>query len=436
MLRRLKGWLSIGSERRLRAWLISIALLILVFKFLIIPYPWPELPPESCTNPPIEGGRCGFVFDEAHYIPAVRKMLRGEAANNEHPPLSKALMMLGILIFGDNPYGWRTFITICGAASVYLVGLLAYELTKSLKASVIAATLLGFDITSFNLSSIAMLDAPALAFSLLGAYLYLRRRPMFSGLAFGLALLSKLSTAFILSAILLYDLAKASYEETSFRSAMRSWIKVVERICFTAIIILVIGLGIYDYSYGAFQTPFEHLDFMLNYHSGLTFSEGDVVDMPLSWTNPIFQFPRASYFVVTVQVDSLKTYHPIAYYGMQTPLWWMTWVVFIFAIYLAHARLRAEEFPDLELFTLCWLITNYLVYFPLAHILHRWVYSFYFYNSVPAIAVAISRMLEGEKFSELILYLLLAGQICFFLYFFPVKPQWYIDFLLWLGLPA
>jgi hypothetical protein len=316
------------------------------------------------------------------------------------------------------------------------VGLLAYELTKSFKASLIAAALLGFDITSFNLSSIAMLDAPALALSLLGAYLYLRKRFVFSGLAFGLALLSKLSTAFILFAILLYDLAKTSYREASFRGAMRGWIGVVEKTCLTAIIILVIGLGIYDSSYGAFQTPFEHLDFMLDYHSSLTFSEGDIVDMPLSWTNPIFQFPRASYFVVAVQVDSLKTYHPIAYYGTQTPLWWMTWIVLVFAIYLMYVGLKAGEFPDLELFALCWLLTNYLVYFPLAHILHRWVYSFYFYNSVPIVAVAISRLLEGEKLSELILYLLLAGQVCFFLYFFPVKPQWYIDFLLWLGLPA
>ena len=436
MLRRLGRWLSIGSERRLRVWLIGLTLIILAFKLLIIPYPWPELPPESCTYPPVDGAKCGFVFDEAHYIPAVRQMLRGQAANNEHPPLSKALMMLGILIFGDNPYGWRTLITICGAASVYLLGLLAYMLTGSFRASVIAAALFGFDITSFNISSIAILDAPALAFSLLGAYLYLRRKLVFSGLSFGLALLSKFSTAFILATILLYDLARASYRGKSFSDAMRSWIWVVERTCFTAIIVLAAGLGIYDYAYGAFQTPFEHLDFILNYHSGLRFSEGDAVDMPLSWTNPISQFPKAGYFVVAVQVDSLKTYHPIAYYGMQTPLWWMTWIIFIFATYLAYLRIRAGEFPGLELFTLFWLLTNYLIYFPLAHILHRWVYSFYFYNSVPAIAIAISKMLEGEKFSELVLCLLLISQLCYFFYFFPVKPQWFIDFLLWLGLPV
>lgn len=436
MLRILRRGFSIRSERRLRAWLIGLTLIILVFKLLIIPYPWPELPPESCINPPIDGARCGFVFDEAHYIPAVRRMLNGEAANNEHPPLSKVLMMIGMLIFGDNPWGWRTIITICGVASVYLVGQLAYMLTGSFRASVIAAALSGFDITSFNIGSIAILDAPALAFSLVATYFYLRKRFILSGLSFGLALLSKLSTAFILAAILLYDLARASFEGASFRDAMRNWVRVIEKVCFTAIIVLAIGLGVYDYTYGAFQTPFEHLAFMLNYHSGLTFSETDVVDMPLSWTNPLFQFPRANYFVVAVHVDSLKSYHPIAYYGMQTPLWWMTWIVFIFAMYLAYLKTKAGEFPSLEIFTLFWLFTNYLIYFPLAHILHRWVYSFYFCNSVPVIAIAISRMLEGERFSELILYLLLISQLWFFFYFFPVKPQWYIDFLLWLGLPA
>ncbi|MEM1976875.1 MAG: glycosyltransferase family 39 protein [Nitrososphaerota archaeon] len=435
MLRRLRRWLSIGSERRLKAWLMGLTLTILVFKILIIPYPWPALPPEECTYEAKSG--CGFIFDEAHYVRAVRMMINGKwDVNLEHPPLAKLLIMLGIFTFGDNPWGWRTLITICGAASVYLVGLLAYKLTGSFKMSVIAAALFGFDITSFNISSIAMLDSPALAFSLLGAYLYLRRRFILSGLSFGLAMLSKLSAAFILAAILLYDLARASHRGASFRDAIRDWIGVFERIFFTALIILATGLWAYDCTHGTYQTPFEHLDSMLYYHSILKFSEGDAVDMPLSWTNPISPFPRALYFVATAQVDSLKTYHPIAYYGVQTPLWWMTWVVFIFAIYLAYLRSRAGEFPGLELFTLFWLLMNYLIYFPLAHILHRWVYSFYFYNSVPAIAIAISKMLEGEKFSELVLYLLLISQLCYFFYFFPVKPQWYIDFLLWLGLPA
>ena len=436
MIRRLKGLLEIRSERELRIWLIALTAIILILKILIIPYPWPELPPEKCIQPPIEGGKCGFIFDEAHYIPAVRKMLRGEAANNEHPPLSKALMMLGILVFGDNPYGWRTLITLCGAISVYLVGILAYELTKSFRVSVISAALFGFDITSFNLSSIAMLDAPALTFCLLGAILYLRRRLILSGLAFGLAMLSKTSAPLALLAILLYEFMRSLHETRSFKGALRSWLKVVERVGFVALLVFVLGLAVYDYGYNAFSTPFEHIAYILTYHSSLTFSEGDVVDMPLSWTNPIFQFPRRSYYVVGVNVDHAKSYHPIAYYGMQTPLWWMTWAVFGFSAYFAHEKLKGESFPKLEIFMLSWFFSNYLIYFPLAYILHRWVYPFYFYTTVPVIAISFSSMLQGDRISEAVLYIILAAQICWFLGFFPVKPLWFIDFLLWIGAPA
>ena len=49
-------------------------------------------------------------FDEgAFYIPAAREYLNGNfLANFEHPPLAKLFMSAGILIFGDNPWGWRT----------------------------------------------------------------------------------------------------------------------------------------------------------------------------------------------------------------------------------------------------------------------------------------------------------------------------------------
>ena len=159
---RIRRLLRIGSRRRLRIWLLAITLAVVALKAVIIPYPWPSAPPEECTYPPIEGAKCGFIFDEAHYVPEARRMLRGEAVNNEHPPFSKFIMILGILLFGDNPYGWRTLISLCGAASVYLLGLLAYELTGSYRASILAAVLFGFDITSFNIGSIAMLDAPAI----------------------------------------------------------------------------------------------------------------------------------------------------------------------------------------------------------------------------------------------------------------------------------
>jgi len=430
-----KHFLKSNLFRNLKFWLALITLTIVVLKLIIIPYPWPELSPEECTNPPIEGGKCGFIFDEAHYIPAVRNMLKGWAANNEHPPLSKALMMLGILIFGDNPYGWRTFITLSGAASVYLVGLIAYELTGNKKLAVLASLFFGFDVSSFNISSIAMLDAPALMFSLLGALLLLRRKWILSGISLGLALLSKTSTPFVIAGLLFYALVESLHLKKDVKPALRRWVRILELTGFVAVAVMIAGLAVYDYGYGAFKTPFEHIDYILNYHSSLTFSSEDAVDMPLSWTNPINQFPRTPYFIVSVKVDG-KEYHPIAYYGMQTPLWWMTWIVVAFAAYFAYVELREGELPRMELFILSWFAMNYLIYFPLAYVLHRWVYPFYFYVTVPMIAIGLPKTLLGDRISEYILYGLLLVQIAWFFLYFPVKPEWFTDFLLAVGAPA
>ena len=411
--------------RDYRFWLIVLTVGVLAMKIAIIPYPWPELPPEECINPQSKPG-CALIFDENHYIPAARKLLRGEAANNEHPPLSKALMILGILIFGDNPYGWRTIIAITGAISIYFLGRVGYEISRDEKLALVSASLFAFDISSFNLSSIAMLDAPAMMFCLISTLLFLKKRWMWSGIVMGLALLSKMSSLFVLIALIVYKLFHDVYVIEDFLDGLRSWLKVAERTVIPAFIIMIIGLGIYDYIYGVYSTPFEHLADMLSYHSALTFQEGDVVYMPLSWTNPLKQFPRIPYYVTSGNT--------IAYYGMQTPLWWMTWLVVAFSAYFSYLDLRDGRYPSMEFFILVWFAANYLIYFPVAHILHRWVYPFYFYMTVPVIALGLPRVLLGEKVSEIVLYLILAFQIAWFIIWFPVKPQWLIDFLLTLGI--
>jgi len=415
-------------------WLIILTIVILALKLAIITVPWPELQPSDCINPPLKT-ECALIFDEAHYIPAVRKIMMGQPANNEHPPLSKALMILGIIVFGDNPIGWRFFISLCGAASIYILGRLAVKLTGSWRTGLLAAALFAFDISSFNLSSIAMLDAPALAFSLLAALLFLQERYVFSGLSMGLALLCKTSSLFILLALLVYNLLEQTHRYDSLAEAFRRWLSVTEKLVFISLAVLLIGLAAYDYGVGAYATPFEHLDYILNYHSSLTFKEGDNVYMPLSWSNPIKPYPRMPYFVVTVTVDG-KEYHPVAYYGMQTPLWWMTWLVVAMVSYMAYESLRRRRFPSIETFVLTWIALTYFIYFPLAHIVHRWVYPFYFYSTLPIIAASLPYILEGDRFSELMTYVLLVVQIAWFIVWFPVKPQWLIDFLLALGAPA
>ncbi|MEM1769470.1 MAG: glycosyltransferase family 39 protein [Nitrososphaerota archaeon] len=420
--------------KSLDTWLIVLSLIVFLLKLAIISEPWPKLEPKDCRDPPFPT-ECAFIFDEAHYVPAARKMMEGMAVNNEHPPLSKVLIILGILIFGDNPVGWRIFMVLSGAISVYLVGKLSYLLLGNQNLAFISATLFAFDITSFNLSSMAILDPPALALSMFSAILFLKKRYVYSGVFMGLALLSKISSIFILLALLFFQLIREAYLKPKLIDALRNFMVVLEKSLIISVLVLVAGLAVYDYAYNVFSTPFGHIDYILNYHTILTFKEGDTVHMPLSWTNPFLQYPRESYYVVTV-TENGKTYHPVAYYSMQTPLWWMTWLIVAFMLYLSYINLENRVFPEIEIFTLSWISFTYFIYFPLAYLMHRWVYPFYFYQTVPIIAVGITYILSEDKFSKLILYVLTALQIAWFIVWFPVKPQWLIDLLLLLNLPA
>ncbi|MCX8187838.1 MAG: glycosyltransferase family 39 protein [Nitrososphaeria archaeon] len=403
---------------KLRLILALLSIGILAIKLSVIPYPWPSLPPEQCIDEATPG--CALIFDEAHYVRAVRKIMRGDLdVNLEHPPLAKLLIMFGIMIFGDNPWGWRLIPSICGTASIYLLGLIAYELTRNEKASLIAAALFGFDITCFNLGSIAILEPAALMFSLLGLLLFLRGRLILSGIIFGLALLSKLTAAFLLASILFLVLAINCLKSRSSREALGSWVTAFERTGFTAFAVFIAGLWPYTYLSKRYATPFEHLDFMLSYHGEMLGPNPEEGAPPLSWTNPISQFPRQPLYVIPDNT--------IMYYCLQTPLWWMTWVTIAFSLYLLIAALRRGEVPRAELLILSWFSFTYLIYFPIA--LLRPVYPFYFYMAVPAIAIGFSHMMRGDRLSEAIRYGLLAFQILWFIIFFPVKPQWLASML-------
>jgi len=238
--------LSLNPEIKLRLILSLLSAVVLVLKLVVISYPWPSIPSSMC----IYGVKpeCGFIFDEAHYVRAVRQIIlwspTGEYHPNiEHPPLVKVLIMLGIMILGDNPWGWRIFPALSGVASIYILGIIAYQLTRDEKLSLIAASLFAFDITSFNLGSMAILDPTTLMFSLLGTLFYLRRNALSAGIALGLALLCKLTAIFVIAALVIMELLTLLWRGYR-RVNLKTSLKYLVRILLYAFIIMISGLWI------------------------------------------------------------------------------------------------------------------------------------------------------------------------------------------------
>jgi len=420
-------------KRMMQNYLVALAitpLIFLVFRAPTIPTVWPDKPPIECINP--EGGfeGCGFIFDEAHYIPAIRRMMLGDrAVNLEHPPLSKMVIWLGIALFGDNPWGWRTFNVLFSALTIFVVGLLAYRFIKNLKVSILAQLFLLTDVTFFNISGFAILDPPALFFIMLTLHLYVSGRWLLSSIPLSLAMLSKSSSILVIPAILAIEMAYPVINGGRIGELIDRARRVVRRIVIPALIVFLFGLGVYDVWSGAFPTPLHHLDFILRYHSGLVFQDPKPVEMPLSWIIPPISRQPSAYYVVTVQPPG---WHPVAFWGVSTPLWWSIWLLIPLA-YIFIKDNRPIPNPSLEAVFMAWTVVTYGSFMALAYIYHRWVYSFYFLQVSMLMAVALPAILEKNGL-RLILKIILALQILWFMMWFPVKPDWLLDLLLNLGL--
>jgi dolichyl-phosphate-mannose-protein mannosyltransferase len=107
----------------------------------------------------------GLVFDEVHYVPAARTMLAlSHPVNTEHPLLGKALIALGIALFGDDSLGWRAMSTLAGTATVVGVFAILWLMLRRVRPAVVGSLLVLLNFTVFVQARIAMLDGFMAAF--------------------------------------------------------------------------------------------------------------------------------------------------------------------------------------------------------------------------------------------------------------------------------
>ncbi|MBO9670683.1 MAG: phospholipid carrier-dependent glycosyltransferase [Sphingobium sp.] len=110
-------------------------------------------------------------FDETHYVPAARTLLALDALpNTEHPPLGKLFIGLGMLLFGDNPLGWRVMSALSGALLVFSAVMATRWLFLRRPAALMAGLLLIFSQTLFVQARIAMLDIFMASFLMLALW--------------------------------------------------------------------------------------------------------------------------------------------------------------------------------------------------------------------------------------------------------------------------
>jgi dolichyl-phosphate-mannose--protein O-mannosyl transferase len=152
-----------------------------------------------------------FTFDEQFFVPNARHYLLGVPDENDHPPLGKLFIAVGILALGDNPVGWRVASLVLGLQTLVIAYLLAARLFVDRRAGLLAAAFVAADGFFLAYARTALLDgglACLVLWSLLAAVTARTwRGVLISALLVGLATTVKWSGALALvpvTAVLLW----------------------------------------------------------------------------------------------------------------------------------------------------------------------------------------------------------------------------------------
>ena len=160
---------------------------------------------EQDTVPAAHTYRTGTYFDEIYHPRTALEMIRGVWPYEiTHPPLGKAIISLGIRIFGMTPFGWRFMGVFFGILMLPALYIFTKKLFRSTAVSLCGTAIFAFDFMHYTQTRLATIDTYGVFFTLM-MYLFMyfwlsddpareRRRLLWLGLAgvsFGLGAASK-----------------------------------------------------------------------------------------------------------------------------------------------------------------------------------------------------------------------------------------------------
>lgn len=397
-----------------------------------------------------------YYFDEVYFAFTAQEMAKGNRAAWEstheapedlayewtHPPLGKEITALGILIFGDNTFGWRFFQSVFGALGALFIYFLGKELFNSKSAGIIASLLYSFESFVFVLSRITMVDIFIAEFLILASLFivkYARTRRssylMLAGFFCGAGMSVKWSGVYItefLGGVALFLMYYFEVYTTAARDKdfIASLLKIIPRM---ALAFIVIPLLVYVASYtpyfyhgNSFQDFLNLQGNMYGYHGGVT------ADHP--YQSPWWKWPlmlRAVYLHYEDLGEGLRAH----IYLLGNPFIWYTGILFFILGVIQAVR---KETPAL-LFT---VLSVFAYWLPWAFSPRKVVFLYHFLPSLVFLLLTSTYFLNelwnssGKGKILVGLYLCIAGGV--FFYFYPALAalplkEMEIDRYMWLS---
>lgn len=353
------------------------------------------------------------VFDEKYYVPEAQSIIHQRTIlNPEHPALGKLFIASGILVFGDNPWGWRIPSVVFGVASLIIFYFICRRLANK-EVALFASFLMVFESLTFVISGIAMLDVFSLTFMLLAFLFYLHDRYVFSGISLGLSAVCKLTGLLGVFVILGHWLILRR------RQPLRN----IALFVFAVLVAFMVLLPSTDFlASGHWKSPIARISQMEDISSSITFAK---------LTPELRPYPSYPWKWIL----SIKAYTFSDQQDFKLIIGPTLWVLIIPSMcYMLYEFIRRKT--DTSLFVLLWFAATYLLWIPLVLITDRLTYVYYFYPAVGAVCIgvafAMKRVWDFASKRDLaeqrrlikagvIGYLTLS--VIYFLYLTPIIPE-------------
>ncbi|MDR1217587.1 MAG: phospholipid carrier-dependent glycosyltransferase [Oscillospiraceae bacterium] len=415
---------------------------------------------EQGLVPPFPSYMNSMYFDEIYHGRAAFENLRGVYSNeNSHPPLGKAIISVGITLFGMTPFGWRFMGALFGVLMLPVFYVLLKNMFGKRAVAVCGTLLFGFEFMRFVQTRIATIDTYGVFFILL-AYLFMFRYITYDrdasagrtlpnlalcGLAFGVGCASKWIVVYAGAGLaVMFALRLAAVRRHYADSEKRGFgAYLVKTLLFSVFVFIAVPAAIYVLSYipngtasgmaletgmlkdpGYYKMIWDNQVFMFSYHSELV-AEHSYASRWYQWitdARPILYFRRIS------EDGAMKS----AFAAFGNPVvWWGGFMA------MAAMAFRAVKRHDR---TALFIVIGYLSQLVPWMLIPRIVFVYHYFPStlflILALAHVFNTLIDNEygRYKRAV-YGFTAAAGALFALFYPVLtgvnvPQWYTRYVL------
>jgi len=431
--------------------------------------------PELFDEQDIFDGKMTFMnstyFDEIYHARTAYEMVNGlYVYETTHPPLGKAIMSIGVLLFGMCPFGWRFMGTLIGVLMVPVMYLLGRKLTDKTWLASVFTLLFTFDFMHFAQTRIATIDVYVTFFIMLSYFFMLCYYKMsfndtalkktyiplaLSGICMGLGCASKwtgvyagIGLGLVFALVMVrryceYSIAKSDpkgeSEGISHQSIIDNYsINTLKTLAFCVIAFVVVPCIIYlcayipfnngyptrEFNTGLVARMFDNQSYMYDYHSQLVAThpyESTWYQWPVM-TRPIL------YYVENVS-DTLRS--GISSFGNPF-VWWAGIPAFIYMLYLSVCKIDRNAM---------FLAIGYLAQYIPWMFVSRCTFIYHYFPSVPFVVMMIGYSIytltrNKAKWTKIPVAVYVIAVIALFVAFYPVLSGFpatneYANYLKW-----